>query len=84
MSDEVATCRGCGMVLRGKPYYMGGNAYHPETGERCRKNHYGGYVCSEGCDRRSSQRLEDSMPGAGPSGGSLSCFAKSSLNRNWN
>jgi hypothetical protein len=71
------------MVLRGKPFYMGGDAYRPDTGERCRKNHYGGYVCSEACDRGSSQRLEDSMPGAGRAGGRLSDFARQSLNRNW-
>jgi len=79
---ENAECRGCRMELRGTPYYMGGSAYHPITGEMCKVNFYGGYVCSESCDRRSSQELEDTMPGH-DSGGSLSCHAKNSLNDNW-
>lgn len=79
---EYAECRGCGLKLNGTPYYMGGCAYHPVTGERCKVNFYGGYVCSEHCDRESSQELEDSMPGHHP-GENLSCYAKNSLNDNW-
>lgn len=55
--DEVATCRGCRMELRGKPYYMGGSAYHPRTGEQCKVNRYGGYVCSESCDQRATKEM---------------------------
>ena len=51
------------MELRGKPYYMGGNAYHPVTGRRCLPSHFGGYLCSEKCDRRSYLEQEASMPG---------------------
>jgi hypothetical protein len=61
--NETAVCRGCGRKLNGKPYYMGGAAYHPETGERCKVNHYGGFVCSRQCDKRASHELENSMPG---------------------
>lgn len=61
--DEIAVCRGCGRELKGKPYGMGGDAYHPVTGERCPKNHYGGFVCSEECDRRASVEQHASMPG---------------------
>lgn len=60
---ETAECRGCGTPLRGKPYYMGGDAYHPKTGNKAKVNHYGGFVCSEDCDRRSHLALEQSMPG---------------------
>ena len=63
MSEEKATCRGCGLVLNGKPYYMGGHAYHPRTGNRCHANHYGGFVCSEVCDRRATLEHEQTMPG---------------------
>ena len=69
MTDElprVATCRGCGRVLLGRPYYMGQHfAHHPVTGERCPSNHYGGFVCSEACDRKVILSVEESMPGAG-------------------
>ncbi len=61
--DEQATCRGCGMVLRGKAYYLGGPAFHPRSGEECPVNHYGGFVCSEQCDYRASVRQLASMPG---------------------
>jgi len=80
-SQEHAVCRVCGKILKGKPYHLGGTAYHPETGERCRVNHYGGYVCSSFCDRRASEELEGSFPGAGS--GPLSCFAQRSLENNW-
>lgn len=60
-----AECRGCGKALRGKPYYMGGDAYLPldEGGGRAKANHYGGFVCSYSCDYRAALRLEQSMPG---------------------
>ncbi len=82
MSTETAVCRRCRMALNGKPHGDGGGATHPRTGNRCPVNYYGGYVCSEDCDRRASLELESSMPGAGPqrflSGDSLA-----SLRRNW-
>lgn len=64
-SQETAECRGCGKALRGKPYYMGGSAYLPlsEGGGQAKVNFYGGFVCSRGCDYRSSLRLEQTMPG---------------------
>ncbi len=80
---ERATCRGCGRILSGKPYYMGGRAYHPETGERCPSNHYGGFVCSRSCDFRASLELERSMPGHGDGQQRLGSFARESLERNW-
>ena len=83
MSQEKAKCRGCGAVLSGKAYCYGGAAYL-DNGDRAKVNHYGGFVCSESCDIKSSRELEDSMPGATTTGNrSLSCFAKISLNRNW-
>jgi hypothetical protein len=62
-NEEVAICRGCKKVLKGKPYYMGGSAYHPRTNERCKVNFYGGFVCSDECDKRANYELERSMPG---------------------
>lgn len=34
---ETAECRGCKMKLRGEPYYKGGRAFHPVTGEETKK-----------------------------------------------
>lgn len=82
-SDTEAVCRGCGKVLRGKPYSMGGSAYDPVTGERAKHNHFGGYVCSRGCDHRASLEQERSMPGHGWGQTRLSCYAQEALNRNW-
>jgi len=82
MSDKNATCRNCGKILNGKPYHLGGHAYHPETKEKCKVNYYGGFVCSESCDRRASLDLESSMPGAGEAK-SLSSQASISIMNNW-
>lgn len=61
MSD-TAKCRGCGMTLNGKPYHLGGPfARHPKTGEVCRVNYYGGYVCSESCDQKVISHMEVSI-----------------------
>ncbi len=62
--SALATCRGCGIGLNGTPYHLGGVARHPVTREDCRVNHYGGWVCSEDCDRRASIEHERTMPGA--------------------
>lgn len=70
--------------LDGKPYYVGGSAYHPETKKLCKINHYGGFVCSRQCDERASLELEDSMPGHGYNPKrTLGCYARESLRRNW-
>jgi len=63
---ESPKCRNCGLVLKGKPYHLGSLAYHPVTGERCKSNYYGGWVCSKDCDYRASVELEKSMPGGMP------------------
>lgn len=81
-SEETAVCRGCGMALNGKPYHMGGSAYHPQTGARCPSNHYGGFVCSEGCDYKASVELLSSMPGCGGAG-SPDCYAADTIKSNW-
>lgn len=82
--NEPAKCRGCGRVLIGKPYYMGGPAFIPgPKHEQAKVNHYGGYVCSEACDRRASLELEQSMPGHHWSQSRLSVFAADSLRQNW-
>lgn len=81
---ETATCRGCGRELRGKPFYMGGDAFIPETGEFAKRNWYGGFVCSPRCDHKASLELERSMPGHGYQQARLGCFAQESYDRNWN
>lgn len=81
-STETARCRHCRRELRGKPYYMGGRAYHPDTGEQCPVNYYGGFVCSWECDYRASVAQESSFPGAGPAR-RLSADAQRKLNKNW-
>ena len=77
-----AICRGCGKVLDGKPYHLGGNAFDPDTGYKCRINHYGGYVCSEYCDRLACLALESSIPGAGQAK-FLSSFSAQTVKTNW-
>ncbi len=59
--SETAECRGCGMKLKGKPYHLGGPAYHPKTNEMCNVSFWGGFVCSDACDRESDQRQERSI-----------------------
>jgi hypothetical protein len=80
--EEHAECRNCGMILRGKPYYMGGSAYHPRTGKQCKVNHYGGFVCSYECDYRASVHQLDSMPGCAGAK-RPDCYAAQTLRRNW-
>lgn len=82
IKNETAVCRGCGKALIGKPYHLGGGAYHPKTMESCPVNQYGGYVCSYQCDKIASEQLEGSMPGAGNCK-TLSVYAQQSLRRNW-
>lgn len=82
MSELTAECRGCEMKLKGEPYYRGKDARHPETGEICKKNYYGGFVCSDICDYNSSKELEQSIPGAGRFV-SLSSLAYKHYHNNW-
>jgi hypothetical protein len=79
-----AVCRGCGKELKGKPYYMGGSAYDPKTGEQCKGNYYGGFVCSESCDRNASLEIERTMPGHNYNQSRLSSYASMSIKTNWN
>lgn len=80
---ERAECRGCHQALDGKPYYMGGRAYHPVTREQAKVNFYGGFVCSSACDHRASLELERTMPGHSPGKNLISSLARASLERNW-
>lgn len=80
---EKATCRWCRRELRGDAYMYGGRAYHPETGEECPHNYYGGFVCSRGCDFRASLALEQSMPGHGAGQKRLGQDSQRRLERNW-
>ncbi len=82
-TTEHAVCRGCGKQLRGTPYFRGGDAFDPVTGERCKTNHYGGYVCSKDCDFASSLELERSMPGHDGSQSRLGCYSERSYQDNW-
>ena len=83
MSDEVATCRGCGRVLRGKPYWAGGSAFVRETNEQAKVNHYGGYVCSRTCDFNAALHLEQTMPGHGIRQTRPLCYSGGELDRKW-
>lgn len=83
----VAECRGCGRTIPGKPYYMGGPAPYEHTPERpyhrWRANHYGGWVCSRGCDFRAALNLEQSMPGHGDGQRSPGCYPSGFLDEKW-
>jgi hypothetical protein len=78
MSDKPK-CRNCGMELNGT-FHTG--VTNPETKEICKVNYYGGYVCSESCDKQACIDLERSMPGGMPFS-SLSSNAQESLKTNW-
>lgn len=77
--SKVEQCRGCRRELRSS---SSGSAYDPITGSSVPWGHYGGWVCSEACERSVSFRVESSMPGTGPLK-SLSCFAQKSLKDHW-
>ena len=81
-TDTQAVCRGCGKLLDGSPYWKGGTAYVPATGRRAQKNHYGGWVCSESCDRRAHLEQEQSMPG-GPGPFSLDPNTSRRITEKW-
>lgn len=79
---EVAYCRYCNRALNGAPYYMGKSAYDPKTGEKCKINFYGGFVCSQQCDYNACIDQESSF-GAGIAR-TLSSPARNHYNKNWN
>jgi len=81
MSDG-AICRGCGQELEGNPYHLGGHAYIPGTRNRAKVNFYGGWVCSEACDRRACLEMSSSMPHAGTAL-SLNSFELQKIKDNW-
>lgn len=61
MSDS-AECRGCKLQLIGKPYHLStGAAYHPLTREQVTVSFWGGYVCSDGCERRVDRDMKQSI-----------------------
>lgn len=81
-TPETAECRHCGKALKGTPYHRGGRAYDPATGSEAPACFYGGYVCSEQCDRAACLALESSFPGAGRAT-RLSCYAEQHVKSNW-
>lgn len=83
MSKTGAKCRGCGRDLQGRDYAFGSVAHIPETAERAKINHYGGFVCSPRCDYKASLDLEQTMPGHNAQQTKIGCFAQESYNRNW-
>lgn len=80
MERKTTNCRNCGKVLNlGHDNYT---AFDPVTKKQCKRNFYGGAVCSQSCDYQASIEMEGSMPGAGPArrlGGSSGAHYK----RNW-
>ena len=78
-----ATCRYCGKVLKGFPYYTGKQAYIPDTEKPAKVNFYGGWVCSYNCDYNACIDMKSSMPGAGRAK-SLSSAEMNRINDNWN
>jgi len=73
------------MELRGKPYHLGGPAYHPDPGGIVKACHYGGWVCSRHCDVQACVALERTMPGCSTADQfrRLSCYAKDRIRENW-
>ena len=86
-----AYCRGCRRPLDGDDYCYGGRAYVPHGPNadlnrprvEAKANHYGGFVCSYGCDRRAALELERSMPGHGYSQRRLSVQLEYTIAARW-
>ncbi len=82
-----ATCRGCGRLLDGDAYMYGGRAFVPHEDARKRREakacHYGGFVCSESCDRRACLELERTMPGHGSDQRRLNGNLDAQITRRW-
>ena len=60
-----AKCRGCGKALKGTAYHLGGPAYDPVTGKQVKVNFYGGYICSDNCDRTVCLTMSASIDNVG-------------------
>ena len=83
-----AECRGCGKELQGDAYMYGGRAYITTTRKYgsvpAPSCHYGGFVCSESCDRRTCLSLERTMPGHGQGQNSLNYNLDRDIISKWN
>lgn len=87
---KCATCRGCGRLLDGEAYMYGGRAFVPHDNPNARgprreakSCHYGGFVCSESCDRRACLELERSMPGHDWRHNRLDGYLDARITRKW-
>lgn len=87
---ERATCRGCRRLLDGDAYMYGGRAFVPHDDPNARgprreakSCHYGGFVCSEHCDRRACLELERTMPGHDWRQNTLDGNLDRSITRKW-
>lgn len=87
---KQATCRGCGKLLDGDDYMYGGRAFVPHHDSyrrgamrEAKSCHYGGFVCSEWCDRRACLDLESSMPGHSPDQRRLDGNLDEEITRRW-
>ena len=49
------------MILKGEPYHKGGRAYHPDGSGQCNVSYWGGFVCSDQCERDADQRMKRSI-----------------------
>ena len=77
-----ATCRGCGRPLNGAAFHTGKPPPILEDGEKARRCHYGGWVCSRECDVAACLRLEGGQPGTRDLT-EISTQAAQSVARNW-
>lgn len=86
-TDTQAVCRGCGQHLGGSPYWKGGTAFvkRADGGYKhaAKANHFGGWVCSESCDRRAYLQQEQSMPGHGFGQRSIDPNTSREISRKW-
>jgi hypothetical protein len=78
--NETAKCRGCGKILKGKPYHLGRSyVTDPATKKQVKESFYGGYVCSYTCDYESCLKMQNSS-GAGY----ISHLINTEYLQNWN
>lgn len=79
MSTQIKQCRNCRKEIHESHTAY---AYDPVTKKPAKWNFYGGWVCSEQCDKQACLDMESSFPGAGRAT-SLSSCAKQQVDKNW-
>jgi hypothetical protein len=82
INSEETNCRYCGRSIIEKTNGAHRYAYIGNSKELAKWNYYGGWVCTQYCDRNACLEMESSFPGAGRAT-TLSSGAASQVKINW-